>query len=438
MPQPPHASKPQPPKVAAPKAKPIPILLNVPPPRAGSAAAKPALTAKEALSARAKAATPSKVEAPKARPSEAAGPATFDAALLAVGQDGAKEALRSVGDQSAALVDAWLGANNAAAVVAVAEAADVASVARKAARRALNVLRARGVAIPERAHVVRMDDRAEVSLEATYLPPDPSGTSSVTITSRDASGRYHIAEVIIREPLGIVQAGAGWLSGSQLKEGRARASEGLGVSPAPVPVEWARHVIATARLLNGSSKYVLPLGLDGCKDLIEPAPESAPAHPVADLEAEITAEHATSSTAGSGDLHQEPEFRAWLPDRGALDEMLRKVGERLSADSMGDSEKVNAALKEEMDAAADRFFSPEVRDIIVTRMRGAAISLRARKGDRKASEALAVARAVKEAGLITSPPREIPFLVGFFQKALSVLAQQGGGQLRVPVATPGA
>lgn len=436
VPQPAHPAKPQPAKVAAPKAKPIPILLNVPPPRAGSAAAKPALTAKEMLSARAKAATPAKVEAPKAKAAE--GPATFDAALLSVGQDGAKEALRSVGDKAASLVDAWVTANNAAAIVAVAEAADVASVARKAARRGLNVLRSRGVAIPAQAHVVRLDDRVEVSLEATYLPPDPSGTSSVTIASRDASGRYHIAEVIIREPLGIIQAGAGWLSGSQLKEGRARASEGLGVSPVAVPVDWARHVIASARQLNSSSKYVLPLNLEGCKDLIEPAPEAAPAHPVADLEAEITLDLANASLAASGELHQEAEFRAWLPDRGALDEMLRKVGERLGADSMGDAEKVNAALKEEMDAAADRFFSPEVREIIVGRMRGAAISLRARKGDRRASEALAVARAVKEAGLITSPPREIPFLVGFFQKALGILAQQGGGQLRVPVAAPGA
>jgi hypothetical protein len=49
-----------------------------------------------------------------------------------------------------------------------------------------------------------------------------------------------------------------------------------------------------------------------------------------------------------------------------------------------------------------------------------------------------VARAVREAGLITSPPREIPFLVLFFDKALSVLAQQGGGQLRLPIPRPAA
>ena len=59
--------------------------------------------------------------------------------------------------------------------------------------------------------------------------------------------------------------------------------------------------------------------------------------------------------------------------------------------------------------------------------------MRARKGDERALDVLAVARAVKEAGLITAPPREIPFLTAFFQKALGALARMGGGQLRIPV-----
>ena len=62
--------------------------------------------------------------------------------------------------------------------------------------------------------------------------------------------------------------------------------------------------------------------------------------------------------------------------------------------------------------------------------------MRSRKGDDRALDVLATARAVKEAGLITSPPREIPFLVAFFQKGLAALARLGGGQLRVPVAQP--
>src|SRR6185369_7472007 len=109
---------------------------------------------------------------------------------------------------------------------------------------------------------------------------------------------------------------------------------------------------------------------------------------------------------------------------------------RLGPEARNEPEKVQEALDAEIADATDRFFSPEVRGVVAERIKDAAISLRGRKGDDAASKALAVARAVKEAGLITSPPREIPFLLGFFQKALGVLAQQGGGALRVPV-SPG-
>jgi hypothetical protein len=426
---------------AAPKApaRPAPLPLTVPLPRAGGSSDrnKPALTAKEALSARAKAANASKGKAPAAPRGEAEASArpvqTFEPEIQNAGEDTAREALQKAGDAAPQLIEAWLGASNAAAIIAVAEADEAPAAARKAARRALNVLRARGVAIPERSHVVRIDDRAEVSLEATLIPPDANGTMAIAITSRDAAGRYHIAEVIIREPLGIVQAGSGWLSGTQLKEGRNRTFEGLGLSPVPVPVDWARHRIAAARRQNADSRQIVPLGLDRCRELIEPAPETPPAYPLAHLEGEVTAERVALSVRASGTLHMEPEFRSWLPDRAPLDEMLQRVGERLGPEGVKDADRVNQAILEEMEAATDRFFSPEVRAMVERRLQDCAISVRARKGDARALDVLAVGRAVREAGLITSPPREIPFLVGFFQKALGVLAQQGGGQLRVPV-----
>jgi hypothetical protein len=397
------------------------------------------LTAKETLSARAKAANLAKNKPAPAK-TEADGSAraaqTFDPELVNAGQDTAREALQKVGDAAGSLIEAWLGASNVAAIVAVVEADEVPGLARKAARRALNVLRARGASIPERSHVVKIDDRAEVAIEATLIPPDSTGTLAISIASRDAAGRYHLAEVIIREPIGILQAGSGWLSGSQLKEGRARALEGLGVAPVPVPVEWARHRIAAARQQNAGSGHILPLGLDRCRELIEPVPEAAPPHPLAQFEGDVTVERAAAAVSDSASLHQEPEFRGWFPDRGALDELLQRVGERLGPEGAKDPERVNQALREEIEAATDRFFSPDVRVIVERRMRDAAISVRARKGDERAVSVLAIARAVREAGLITAPPREIPFLVRFFQKALGVAAQQAGGQLRVPVAAP--
>lgn len=437
------APPPAPSKPAAPAPKQgvrtVALPLTVPLPRAGGSAAgsaKPALTAKEAMSAKAKAAASSSKAKPTTKPeadAHGAAPA-LDPALLEAGWDDARDALRKAGDAGAALVEAWITASNAAAVAAIAEADDVQGAARKAARRGLNVLRARGVAIPTRQHVVRLaDDRAEVSLEATLIPADSTGTMAVSITSRDASGRYHLAEVIIREPIGILQAGSGWLSGSQLKEGRTRALEGLGFAPVPVPVDWARWRIAAARKQNAESRQVVPLGLERCRELIEPLPEAAPAHPMAELEASLSAEKVAECAKESGQLHAEPEFASWLPDRASLDELLQNVGERLGPQGVRDPAKVNEALLAEVEAATDRFFSPEVRSLVERRMRDSAISVRARKGDQRATDVLAVARAVREAGLITSPPREIPFLVTFYRKALSVLMQQGGGQLRVPM-----
>src|SRR6185295_1076119 len=115
--------------------------------------------------------------------------------------------------------------------------------------------------------------------------------------------------------------------------------------------------------------------------LIEPCPEAPPPHPLAQLDGEVTAERAAEAAQASSALHQEPEFRSWLPDRGPLDELLQHVGERLGEDGAKDADRVNQALREEIEAATDRFFSPEVRTVLESRMRDAAISVRARKGD---------------------------------------------------------
>ncbi len=414
----------------------MPIPINVPIVREASQSNKPAPTAKEVLSAKAKAMHQAKPKASAGTKAEQAPLQSFDADLVSASWDTAKDAIAKAGDNAAALVDAWLVASNAHAIAAIADADGVATSARKAARRALNVLRARGVAIPTQARVVKVSGSAEVSTEATMLPPDAAGTISFTITTRHESGRHHVAEVITREPFGILQAGSGWLSGSQLKEARGRALDGLGFGPVPVPVDWAKWRVAVAKQLNAASRQVIPLGYDGCKDLFEPGPEGEPAHPLADLAA-LEGDEATQAIQDSAALHNEPEFRSWLPDRPAIDEMLQKVGERLGPQGISDPVQVNQILREEMDAAADRFFSPEVREIIERRMKDSTISLRSKRGAQRAQAALTVAKAIREAGLITSPPREIPFLVTFFQKALAIMVQQGGGQLRVPMASAG-
>src|SRR4051812_40793678 len=81
---------------------------------------------------------------------------SFDAATLQTGAEGALAAVVKAEARGAALVEAWVQAKNAGAVAALAEDDKAPAPARKAARRGINVLKARGVAIPERTRVTRM------------------------------------------------------------------------------------------------------------------------------------------------------------------------------------------------------------------------------------------------------------------------------------------
>ncbi len=438
------AAKPVAKPVAKPTQQPAPLTSTpkankpvlVPLIRAGQtpASAKPvALTPKEALAAKTKAhaqKAPAKEEAPLKVDASAKVEVTAEAA--AATWDNAKAFADQAGDSAQTLVDAWLAASNVVALAAVSEASDVSVTARKAARKALAVLKSRGVAIPERPKAAAKVERHD-NLEATMIPCDSYGTWSVAITSRDASGRYRIAEVIGREPAGVIQAAGGWLSGSQLKEGRARAQTNVGMAPVVIPLAWARARVAAAVAMNGRSGQVIPFGYEACRELFEVALEGVPTHPLEHLEAKGVGDTAEARVAASASLHEEPELGGWMPDRRALDEMMQAIGNRLGPQGTQDPVAVSAAITEETAAATDRYFTPEMREQLASRMRDSAISVRSRKGDERALDVLAVARAVKEAGLITAPPRDIPFLIGFFQKGLNALAQMGGGRLRVPV-----
>jgi hypothetical protein len=96
---------------------------------------------------------------------------------------------------------------------------------------------------------------------------------------------------------------------------------------------------------------------------------------------------------------------------------------------------VTAYLQEEIDSATDRYFSPQIRQELVELIKDSALSILAREGEARALEIAAVMKAILACGLITDPPREVPFLRGFFEKAVSMMIAQGGGRLKLPVPT---
>jgi hypothetical protein len=361
--------------------------------------------------------------------------------LVQVKPEDATLTLLSLGDRGEDLIAAWVSAKNAGAVEAVASDEKAPSSARKAARRGLGVLKARGVKVPERSHVARVASDAPVEHEAWMTAPDGSGASVVFVAARYSSGKRTLVQAVMRPGVGLLELRSTELSRSQLRAMFDDAVRRVGYAPTPIPVEFARSRIAEARADNARSGAIVPLGLDRYADLLGPVPVASVPHPID--AANLAVPEGASAVAASATLHGEPEFGTWVPANDALQQLLVDMGQRIS-ESGGtgaekDQAKIDGAIAEAIDAATDRFFSPELRERVAERMRDAAISILARRGRERAADVLSVIRAITSAGLITSPPHEIPFLRGFFQKALAMIASQTGGQLQVPVpVAPGA
>ncbi len=346
----------------------------------------------------------------------------------------AETALSAINQFSAdpdALVAEWLKRSNAAAINEVAERGS--GKARKAARRALNVLRARGVQIPSKSRVASLGAPLEEVHEAWLLAPDALGNVMLVFTAHTPASRYRAAFVVLHEQMGIHRVELAELSQSQLKESMAKAAPGGDYRPVRVPVEWARARAAAARKRHQELGIPEPLGLTSSAHLLQPVPEKVVPHPFDDEGLELSEDDARELCKQSARLHMLPEFRNWFPARSAVDELLGHVGEGLTPGQEPDPEQLRQRMDDEISAATDRYFSPERREQLVRSLKDSALSVLHREGEVMALEIAAVMKLVERAGLITDPPREIPFLRAFFEKAVSVLAAQGQGRLRIPV-----
>ena len=356
----------------------------------------------------------------------------FDARLLNATADSALDALREAGARAEALVDAWRDAPNAEAVVTASERGD--GAVRKSARRALNVLRARGVAIPEQKRVAALTQKGVPEIvEGWMMAPDSSGMQLFAVTSHAPSGRYRGAFVFLHRAQGIARVENASMSHSGLKEYFAKLLPGAGYGATLVPADWVRHAIAGARRVHRERGLPEPLGFTTAQSLLEPVPEAEPEHPFDAEGLELADEDALEMSKTSAALHNIPEFRSWLPTNSAMEEVLAKVGEKLTVGETPEPSVVTEHLRTEGDAATDRFFSPDVREELIRRMRDSAMSILAREGEQRALEVVAAMKAIAKCGLVTDPPRDVPFLKAFFDKAIAMLIAQNGGRIRIPV-----
>jgi len=355
--------------------------------------------------------------------------APFDATLIATPAENALAAVEAAGARAPALIDAWVRAGNAAAVALVAERGS--GPARKAARRGLQVLGARGVRVEAPPRVASLAPAlAETTTEAWLVPPDPAGTVLIVLATRPAASRARSAFFYVRGGL-IERVNVGELSGKSLKEALKRASA-MGLEPARISAAYARQRITETRDRHVGRGLPLPLGMTSAADLLVPLPDSPEPHPLDTEGLELSDEDARELSQRSAALHQLPEFRAWFPEPPEVERMLAEVGEKLGPEVSPESEESRAAFTAAIEAATDRYFTPERRTGLVQLMKDSALSVLATEGEARALEVVATMRCIESAGLITDPPHAIPFLRAFFEKAILALAARRGGRVSVP------
>jgi hypothetical protein len=364
----------------------------------------------------------------------------FSLAQLQASAEEALSVVKSIGaDEQADLIDAWVAAGNVAAIARVAQEETAPAPARKAARRGVNVLKSRGISVPEKNTTARPFAQPTTrQIEAWYVPFGAGAQGSViTLFTRAVGKDCEFIDVLFNDALGVTRANGGTISYSRLREWESNQSKRRGYEAVNVPVAWARWRIAEARRQNSKSGVLLPLELDGFSHLLSPVPAADPGHPADQLGLEANAD--TVRVAGSLTLHNEPEFRQFLLPQNVLQEMLGEVGKQISTlGRQPEQSEIEAFLEQQKKAATDRFFQQEVRQQLADQMRDVLVSVHRRAGKERALDLLATRDAVLNAGLITQPPSEIPFLVAFFDKTLAMMVSGSNGQLRIPLPRPAA
>ncbi|MET0591108.1 MAG: hypothetical protein ABW133_00310 [Polyangiaceae bacterium] len=341
----------------------------------------------------------------------------FPSDWLLAGADRARARVDEAKERGADLVAAWIAGKNAAAVAAVAADDAAPAPARKAARRGINVLKSRGIAIPEAPREKRATEAAAVTYEAWFRPPDAAGTSAFTLGARGAGGKYRLVDVILQDGKGIASAAGMEMSRSQLRETFDGIEQRFGHGPASVPIAWARVRIAAARAENAAHGTPLPLGLDQHDELLNGAPSAPPVHPAEEMKLALPG--VDDALARSGTLHAEPELRGWLPLPSAMQDLLRQIDEEKESLKGADRATTEAKVVAIVERSTDSYFTAELRDKTSLRMKDAAISLIARGETSRAADLLVTAREVAEGD---RAPHAIPFLRGFFEKAFGLAA----------------
>jgi len=226
----------------------------------------------------------------------------------------------------------------------------------KEGKRALYLMKMRGVAVPEAQRPAPTPPppapEPPVSCFASAL--DGHGERAVWI-GRSVPGKgIEVAQAVISDRKGLTELHLGLLG---RKEYRAFSKDllerGHAMGVAEIDRERAKGLVAAARRLNDGSGTKPPDGADAW--LARIGPGTPPEDPAARF-APLPAEEERAAVEASARLHDLPLVRGWLADEDALRALAQKLDEiAVSALYLDERQRADAALQAVADAISAHF-----------------------------------------------------------------------------------
>jgi hypothetical protein len=282
----------------------------------------------------------------------------------------------------------------------------------KEAKRALHLLRARGVAVPEPARPPPPPPAAplEPPLPSYATVVDGHGERAVWLPRNVPGKGIEIAQAVVSDERGLLELQVGLLGRKEWRafvKGLLERGAAMGVGE--IDRAEAHALVAAARALNEQTGQRLPDGADlWLAPLGPPPPPPAPPELPPLPEAEERA-----ALAASGALHERPLLRGWLAD----EEHLRRTAARLDEIAVSplyldERQKADQQARTVADAV-EAYLDPRRRTLLSARLRLVAAHL-AQRGDAPGARAAAAASRALAAG---APGRDIPFARLLVEKA---------------------
>jgi hypothetical protein len=283
----------------------------------------------------------------------------------------------------------------------------------KEAKRALYLLKMRGVSVPE------LQRQAPPPAPAPVEPPlpcfastlDGQGERALWIARHVPAKGVEVAQAVISDRKGLLSLQLGQLGRKEYRAfGRDLVGRGNEMGVAEIDFEQAKSLLVAAGQLNETAGTPLPEGAAGWLARLGPA--SPPSDP-AERFPRLAEDEERAACEASGQLHELPLVRGWLADEDALRALALKLDEiGVSSLYVDERQRAQATLGA-LEDAVERHFDAAKRAVWASRLFSLADHLDRAGALAHAGQAAAAARALRA----SVPATHIPFARLLFEKA---------------------